>query len=105
IRRIRATLVQRDAGLRVELAFFEFMSPTLADCVDGLIAEGSRRIVVLPLFIASGGHLKRDIPALLEHLRQRHPETEFELAAPVGEAETVIQAMAEHACALLDRSG
>ncbi|MBL8397703.1 MAG: CbiX/SirB N-terminal domain-containing protein [Candidatus Accumulibacter sp.] len=103
IRRIRALLGQRDADLRVELAFFEFMSPTLADCVARLIADGSRRIVVLPLFIASGGHLKRDIPALLADLRQRHPQTEFELAAPVGEADAVIQAMAEHAYGLLDR--
>lgn len=101
IRRMRTQILQHNPALPVELAFFEYMSPTLDACVDGLIRTGCGRIVVLPVFIASGGHLKRDVPALLTRLRQSHPGTAIELAAPVGESAVVLAAMAQHALALL----
>lgn len=101
IRRLRTQIHQHNPALPVELAFFEYMSPTLDACVDGLIRAGCGRIVVLPVFIASGGHLKRDVPALLTRLRQSHPDTAIELAAPVGESSAVLAAMAQHALTLL----
>jgi sirohydrochlorin cobaltochelatase len=78
----------------VELAFLEFMAPSLPDCIATLIAGGARKIVVMPMFIARGGHLKRDVPELLARLRATHPEIEFSLGSVIGEHEAVIQAMA-----------
>ncbi|HQO28938.1 MAG TPA: CbiX/SirB N-terminal domain-containing protein [Accumulibacter sp.] len=101
IRRLRTQIQQHSALLPVELAFFEYMSPTLDACVGELIRAGCGRIVVLPVFIASGGHLKRDVPALLARLRQSYPGTAIDLAAPVGESAVVLAAMAQHALTLL----
>jgi len=101
MQRVRLLLRQRAHALRVELAFLEFMSPDLRGCAESLVAEGVERILVLPMFIARGGHLKRDVPLLLAELRQRHPGTVFDLADAIGEAETVAQAMASHALSLL----
>jgi sirohydrochlorin cobaltochelatase len=53
------------------------------------------KISVLPMFIARGGHLKRELPEMMESLRSRFPVVEFVLAGAVGEEEAVIQAMAE----------
>jgi sirohydrochlorin cobaltochelatase len=89
--------------LRVELAFLEFIQPDLRACAESLVADGVERILVLPMFIARGGHLKRDVPLLLEELQQRHPHARFELAAAIGEAESIVQAMARHALALAGR--
>ena len=102
VRRVQAAMRQCAPALRVELAFLEFMLPSLADCAAGLAAAGVRRIVVLPMFIAQGGHLKRDVPELLDALRARFPAVDFELAAAIGENEAVIRAMAEAGLALLD---
>ena len=102
IRRVGALVRSRSPELRVELAFLEFIAPNLRDCVELLVAEGFGRIVVLPMFIAQGGHLKRDVPLLLEELRALHPQTCFEQADAVGEAETIVQAMAAHVLALAD---
>ncbi|HCZ13125.1 MAG TPA: cobalamin biosynthesis protein CbiX [Candidatus Accumulibacter sp.] len=101
MRRLGTTLREQAPGMRVELAFLEFLKPALGDCVESLVGEGFRRVVVLPMFIARGGHLKRDLPLLLEELQQRHPQTRFELAGAIGEAESVLQAMARHALDLL----
>lgn len=101
MRRVRAGVLAQMPGTRVELAFLEFLQPTLRDCVEALVAEDFEQITVLPMFIARGGHLQRDLPLLLDELRQRHQRTRFELAATIGEVESIVQAMARHALTLL----
>jgi sirohydrochlorin cobaltochelatase len=95
MRRVQAAVRQRVADMPVELAFLEFMAPTLADCATALIAGGATKIVVMPMFIARGGHLKRDVPELLAALQAAHPGVELILGDVIGEQEIVVQAMAE----------
>lgn len=101
LQRVRAAMAAQAPQQAVELAFLEFMTPTLPDCVAGLAARGCARIVVLPMFIAQGGHLKRDLPQMVDELRGRYPQMEFVLAGPVGENDAVIEAMARAALALV----
>jgi sirohydrochlorin cobaltochelatase len=46
------------------------------------------------MFIAQGGHLKRDVPALIEQLRSTRKSVEISLLPAIGEQESVVQAMA-----------
>ena len=64
------------------------------ESIAGLLATGVSRIVVMPMFVARGGHLKRDLPEMLAALRDAHPDVEFIQGDAIGEHETVIQAMA-----------
>jgi sirohydrochlorin cobaltochelatase len=95
LRRVQAAIRQQADGIPVELAFLEFMAPTLAECAATLVAVGATNILVVPMFIAQGGHLKRDVPEMLARLRSTHPEARFSLAGAIGENETVIRAMAD----------
>lgn len=97
LRRILANMLKLEPQRRVKLAFLEFMEPNLLQCVEGLVLEGVREIQVVPMFIAQGGHLKRDVPELVESMRQKHPELCIRQVAAVGEAEAVIAAMAQYA--------
>lgn len=103
IRRVQAAILAQDPALRVEVAFLEFLEPSLADCGGRLAGEGYRRIVVLPMFIARAGHLKREVPDILAALQARHPAIDIELAPPVGEDDGVIRAMAAAGLARLVR--
>ena len=94
MRRVQAAIRERDPALHVELAFLEFMSPTLEECLQAIIAGGATRVVVQPMFIARGGHIKRDLPDLIERLCGTWPQVEFTLNGVIGENEAVIQAMA-----------
>ena len=94
MRRVQSAIRQRLGEVPVELAFLEFMSPNLPDCAEQLIRLGAQRIVVLPMFIARGGHLKREVPEMMETLHRLHPGVEFTLAGAIGEHDQVIQAMA-----------
>ncbi len=88
-------------GCRLRLAFLEFMSPSLAEAAAALAAEGCQRVEVLPLFLGTGGHLRKDLPLLMEALRGQHPGLRFSLHPAVGEAQAVTTAMAGVAAALL----
>jgi len=94
MRRVQEAIRQRLGEMPVELAFLEFMAPNLPDCAAQLVAQGARKIVILPMFIARGGHLKREVPEMLEVLRATYPQVEFSLGGAIGEHETVVQAMA-----------
>ena len=94
MRRVQAILRQQRPGLRVELAFLEFIAPDLPACIAGVVADGATKILIMPMFIARGGHLKRDVPEMLARLRADWPAVDFVLAGVVGEHEAVVQAMA-----------
>ena len=97
LRRIQAVVRERMVKVPVELAFLEFIAPSLPESTAQLVARGARKIVVLPMFIAQGGHLKREVPEMLEALRSTYPDVQFSLGAAIGENEIVVQAMASAA--------
>lgn len=96
LRRVHEAVQALQPDQRVELAFLDFMKPDLLECAQSLISEGFSQIVVVPLFFAQGGHLKNDIPKILDELRAQNPQASFDLSGPVGEADSVIRAMAAH---------
>ena len=79
----------------VELAFLEIMQPALADCVGRLAQGGHGRIVIAPLFLAQGGHLKKDLPRLLGELEARHPAADISVLPPIGEVTELLDAISE----------
>lgn len=88
---LRAQLAPR---YDVELAYLELMAPTLEEAVGRLVARGARQVRVVPVFLGQGGHLKRDLPALAEVARARHPGLELRLEPAIGEQPEIIAALA-----------
>ena len=78
----------------VHLAFLEFMSPTLITAGHAMAVAGCECIDVLPLFLGAGGHVRKDLPVLLDELRAAHPAIRWQLQRAVGEQPGVIDAMA-----------
>ncbi len=88
-----------DAAVR--LAFLEFMSPSLSEAGAALVAAGCTAVHVLPLFLGAGGHVRKDLPLLMDDLRVQHPGVGFTLHAAVGETDSVVLAMAQVAVSAL----
>jgi sirohydrochlorin cobaltochelatase len=76
MRRVQAAVRQQQPDVPVELAFLEFMAPTCPSVRSPrwCLPAARRKIVVMPMFIARGGHLKRDAPEMLAMLRSTYPE-------------------------------
>jgi sirohydrochlorin ferrochelatase len=63
--------------------FLEFARPTIGEAIDGLVARGARRVVVVPAMLAAAGHVKNDVPSEVAEARQRHPGVAFPMARPL----------------------
>jgi sirohydrochlorin cobaltochelatase len=96
---VAARVRAQRADVEVRLAFLELMAPDIATAAAALVAEGCVRIDVVPLFLGAGGHVRKDLPALLHTLRERHGGVAFLLHDAVGNTSTVIEAMATAALA------
>jgi sirohydrochlorin cobaltochelatase len=94
-RALKALVEARRPGARVELAFLERMRPTLDEAIDAIAAERAGRVLVVPLFLAPGGHTTRDLPVLLEAARARHPALAIRATSSIGEEPDVLGALAD----------
>lgn len=86
----------------VALGFLEFMTPSLAEAAEQLIGAGCDSVHVVPLFLGAGGHVRKDLPGLLDRFAVRHPRVKFRLHSAIGEVDEVVEAMARAALALCD---
>ena len=99
LRRIAARLRETSANVPVQLAFLELMQPALAAAVARMAADGITRITLLPLFLAQGGHLKEDLPRLLDNIRRSHPGVTIDVTEAIGDSEAMTAAIADWALA------
>jgi sirohydrochlorin cobaltochelatase len=92
---IRRQLQAARPDTQVELAFQDFMRPTLDEAVAQSAARGARRIVLVPLFMAQGGHLKQDLPLLVGKIREQHPQLELQVMPAIGDEPEILQAITD----------
>ena len=92
--RLRERVADQSPAPRVRLSFLEFMQPGLIEAGAELAASGCLAVEVVPLFLGAGGHVRKDLPALLDTLRGLHPQVVWTLRPAVGESAEVIEAMA-----------
>ena len=93
-RKIKRALEAKRPGATVELAFLEMMEPALADAVEKLALAGHKSITIAPLFMAQGGHLKNDLPKILDAIRAEHHGTEITLLPAIGDVDAILDAIA-----------
>ena len=80
----------------VLLAFLELMEPDLPTAVGSLVSDGCSVVIVVPVFFGQGGHVRRDLPEVIERCRGLYPSAEIRCAVAVGEDEVVLDAVAEY---------
>ena len=71
------------------------MTPSLEAAVAEAAARGAMHIVLVPLFVAQGGHLKQDLPLLVAKIRERHPQLELQVLPAIGDAPEILRAMTD----------
>ena len=89
-RRVR----DRRGAVGVAVAYLEIAPPTLGEAVASLVAAGAAEIVVVPLFLAPGGHVRRDLPQMVDAVRARYPGVAVRVLPTIGEADSLLDALA-----------
>ncbi|WP_261539048.1 sirohydrochlorin chelatase [Burkholderia multivorans] len=101
--RLAARLRAAGSAAQVSLAFLELMTPSLDVAVAAQIAAGCTRVTVVPVFFGQGGHVRRDLPQLIDACRAAHPGVEIRCATAVGEDDGVLDAIARYCIDELER--
>jgi sirohydrochlorin cobaltochelatase len=70
------------------------MRPALPEALDALAQEGMTAIRIVPVFFGAGGHVKEDLPRLVQEALARHPQLQVAIDAPIGEQDAVLRAIA-----------
>ncbi len=80
----------------VSLAYLDLMTPRLPDMVDSLVEQGCVDVTVVPVFLGQGGHVLRDLPLIVEQLRQDHSGLVLRVVGAAGEDALVLNAIAKY---------
>jgi sirohydrochlorin cobaltochelatase len=92
-------LEDRLAGVAVRVAFLKDVEPDIYMAVDGLARSGVTQIMVVPVFLAIGGHAANDFPVMAKRLCAAHAGVKFRWTQVAGSWDEVITAMADAICA------
>lgn len=99
---LRKEIERQQPEARVELGFLELMEPSLPDAIGRLAAGGAEEVVVVPLFISAGSHVREDLPELIAAARAAHPGLQVRTVPSLGEAPEMLAAMARYALQAAD---
>ncbi len=78
----------------VALGFMELSEPSLEDCIAAAKEEGFTHVSVLPLFLAKGRHLKKDVPGMLKEYETKYSISSV-LLPPIGEHPRLADALCD----------
>ncbi len=92
--RLRRKVENARPGTPVRLAYLELMTPDLPTAVAELVGAGCRTLRVVPIFLGQGGHVRRDLPALVQAVALIHPGVQIDLIEAVGEDDAVLDGIA-----------
>lgn len=104
---LAATLQRQNPTQDMRLCYMEIASPTLMDLINAWSVSMSGmpfRVRVLPLFMASGGHVDHDIPTQIAEVEAAFPGLDIRMERPIGENPMVITAIGEIVTSLCENS-
>ncbi|KZZ60632.1 hypothetical protein A3762_03005 [Oleiphilus sp. HI0125] len=78
------TKTLREQFDQADLAFMELSEPSLQDVCAHAASEGYEQIQVLPLFFATGRHLKKDVPNMIKEIK-KDLSVDIKLLPAIGE--------------------
>ncbi len=84
IQRIAVEVKKRGEYEIVEQAFLQHTPPGLMETIEACARKDAGRIVIVPFFMQSGTHVTKDVPALIEQARKKHPGIEVLMTDFVG---------------------
>ena len=89
----------------VEYGYLEFATPIIRDGLDALREQGVTRILAVPGMLFAAGHVKNDIPSVLNSYAARHEGLTIELGKDLGIDPKMIRAAGARIQEALDEGG
>lgn len=82
-------------------SFLEGGVPDLPTAIRESVGRGAERVVVIPYFLTTGLHLKRDLPELVRQALQEHPNLRIEATPPLDGHPALVGILLDRAASAL----
>lgn len=80
-----AAMVKEMTGFDiVEVSFREQHLPNIQQGIDACVAQGAKRVLLMPYFLFVGAHVQEDLPEEMAQARERYPKIEFAMGGHLG---------------------
>lgn len=96
-----AHLKRHYADRPVEAGYLEFARPVLRDGLDRLKEKGVTEILAMPAMLFAAGHVKNDVPSVLNTWAAENPEVNLRMARDLAIDSKLLRAAAERIDAAL----
>ncbi|MCY4052082.1 MAG: CbiX/SirB N-terminal domain-containing protein [Gammaproteobacteria bacterium] len=80
----------------VEHAYLELAEPTIPSAAASLVERGVDSITLVPLFLASGNHVERDMPAIIDDLKNAYPNSHVTMKPHIGSNPSFVDLIVDH---------
>ena len=81
----------------VTTSFLEFTTPSLEESILTCIDRDANEIVILPYILASGNHVTRDIPEVVQKIQVSYPQVKITLKEHIGSASGMVSLLSDMA--------
>jgi sirohydrochlorin ferrochelatase len=65
-------------------ASLQFNQPDLPSAVAETVSAGMDRVIVVPLFLYMGMHMRKDIPEIIQDQRKKYPHVRMDMTGNIG---------------------
>ncbi|KYO67030.1 sirohydrochlorin chelatase [Thermovenabulum gondwanense] len=76
--------LEKALGKRVVPAFMEFNEPGVEKALELLYQQGYKKVTVLPYFLFSGIHMKKDVPKIINSFVRDKGAVKVNMVSPIG---------------------
>jgi len=87
---VETAIMTRESGLQ-----------SIDEAVDKLVLAGVSQVIVAPLFLANGMHIRSDIPAEITKIQAKYPTVAIKMAAHIGADQRIADILMERIEAVL----
>jgi len=82
-------------------AYLELAKPSIPEAIETCVQKGAGEILILPLMLFPGRHVKEDIPQIIQEAKARHPEIDFHYSSPLHDHPLLVKLLDDKAKAML----
>ena len=102
---VAAGIRERLPDYDVESGFLEFATPVIREGLEKLRARGNELCLAIPGMLFAAGHVKNDVPSVLNTFEVEHPEMKIRYARELGIDGKLLQASGDRIREALEAAG
>ena len=87
---VETAIMNRDSGLQ-----------SIDEAVDKLVLAGARQVIIAPMFLANGMHIRSDIPTEISEIQAKYPQIVIKMATHIGADQRIADILVERIEAVL----